>query len=68
MPQSLREGLPELRIRVLVYADRSEDRFLLLNDTRLLEGEELEPGLRLEEIQRDRAIFSYRNYRFHLKS
>jgi general secretion pathway protein B len=68
MPLSLREGLPELRIRVLVYADRSEDRFLLLNDTRLHEGEELEPGLRLEEIQRDRAIFSYRNYRFHLKS
>lgn len=67
MPASLRDGMPELHIRVLVYADRPEDRFLLLNDKRLHEGEEVEPGLRLEEIRRDRAIFSYRNYRFHLK-
>ena len=67
IPASLREGLPELRIRVLVFAERPEDRFLLINEKRLREGEELERGLRLEEIQRDRAIFSYQNYRFHLK-
>lgn len=68
MPESTREGLPELRISVLVYAERPENRFLLLNGERIREGDELPNGLRLEEIQRDRAIFNYRNYRFHLKS
>jgi len=34
----------------------------------LHEKEELSDGLLLLEIQRDRAIFSYRNYRFQLKS
>lgn len=67
LPASLRDGMPELRIRVLVYAARPEDRFVLVNDQRLREGEELEDGLKLEEIQRDQAIFSYRNYRFYLK-
>jgi general secretion pathway protein B len=68
MPESTREGLPDLRISVLVYAEQAENRFLLLNGERIREGEELPNGLRLEEIQRDRAIFNYRNYRFHLKS
>ncbi|MEJ8567517.1 general secretion pathway protein GspB [Elongatibacter sediminis] len=68
IPGSTRSGMPEMRIRVLVYADQPEDRFLLINDKRLREGDELEPGLRLEEIRRDRAIFTYRDYRFHLKS
>jgi len=68
MPESTREGLPELRISVLVYAERPENRFLLLNGERIREGDELPNGLRLEEIRRDRAIFNYRNYRFHLKS
>ncbi len=67
LPGSARSSMPELRIRVLVYAEQPENRFLLINDLRLREGEEVESGLRLEEIRRDRAVFSYRNYRFHLK-
>ena len=67
IPQSLRDGLPELRITVLVWAEVPEDRFVLLNGQRVKEQETLESGLTLEEIRRDRAIFSYRNYRFHLK-
>ena len=68
VPESKRAGLPDLRISVLVYAEQPENRFLLLNGERMREGEELENGLFLEEIQRDKAIFVYKNYRFHLKS
>lgn len=68
VPEKMREGLPELRISVLVYAELPENRFVLMNGERLREGEELPNGLLLEEIQRDRAIFNYRNYRFYLKS
>jgi general secretion pathway protein B len=68
VPEKMREGLPELRISVLVFAEQPEDRFLLLNGERLREGEQTSGGLLLEEIRRDRAIFNYRNYRFYLKS
>ncbi|MDZ4728543.1 MAG: general secretion pathway protein GspB, partial [Xanthomonadales bacterium] len=68
VPEKMREGLPDLRISVLVYAELPENRFVLMNGERLREGEELSNGLLLEEIQRDRAVFNYRNYRFYLKS
>jgi general secretion pathway protein B len=67
VPEAMREGLSDLRISVLVFAEQPENRFVLLNGQRLREGEELDNGLLLEEIRRDRAIFSYRNYRFYLK-
>lgn len=68
IPQSVRDSMGELRVSVLVYAEDPQDRFLLVNGQRLREKEELGDGLVLLEIQRDRAIFSYRNYRFQLKS
>lgn len=68
VPQSVRESMPELHITVLVYAENPQDRFLLINGERLREKEELSEGLILEEILRDHAIFSYRNYRFQVKS
>jgi general secretion pathway protein B len=67
VPQALRDGMPELKIMVLVYAEEAEDRFLLINGQRLVENEELEEGLLLEEIRREGAVFTYRNYRFMVK-
>jgi len=68
VPEAMREGLPDLRISVLVFAEQPENRFVLLNGERLREGEEMPNGLLLEEVRRDRAIFIYRDYRFYLKS
>ena len=67
VPQALRDGLPEIRITVLVYAEATEDRFVLINGQRLVEKEELAPGVVLDEIRRDGAVFSYRKYRFLVK-
>lgn len=67
IPQNLRESMPEIRITVLVYAERPEDRFLLVNGVRLVEKEELGSGVTLDEIRRDGAVFVYRNYRFLVK-
>jgi general secretion pathway protein B len=67
IPQSLRESMPEMRITVLVYAENPRDRFLLINGKRLREKDEVSDGLVVEEIQRDRAIFTFRDYRFQLK-
>lgn len=68
VPQSLREEMGEFRISVLVYAENPADRFLLVNGSRLREQEETDGGVRLEVIERDRAVFTYRNYRFHLQN
>jgi len=68
VPQSVRDELPELHMSVLVYAENPEDRFVLLNGQRLREKDEHESGIVLDEIQRDRAVFNYRNYRFYLKN
>jgi len=67
LPQSVRDGLPELRITVLVFAERPEDRFLLIGGQRMVEKDEYQPGVVLDEIRRDGAVFLYRNYRFLVK-
>ena len=67
IPQALRDDLPEFRINVLVYSEKPEDRFLLINGQRLVEKEELISGVVLDEIRRDGAVFRYRNYRFLVK-
>lgn len=64
LPQGMRDSLPEFRITVLVFAERPEDRFLLINGQRLAEQEELGDGVKLDEIRREGAVFLYRNYRF----
>jgi general secretion pathway protein B len=64
LPQTVRDNLPEFRITVLVYADQSEDRFLLMGGQRLVENETVDGGLVLEEIRREGAVFRYRKYRF----
>ncbi|MGD2127963.1 MAG: general secretion pathway protein GspB [Lysobacterales bacterium] len=67
LPQSVRDDLPELRITVLVFADKPEDRFLLVNGQRLVEKDEIPGGVVLDEIRRDGAVFQYRKYRFLVK-
>jgi hypothetical protein len=39
LPQSIRDDMSEIKISVMVYADDSSDRFLLVNGQRLLENE-----------------------------
>ena len=67
LPQNVRDGMPELRITVLVYSDSPEDRFVLVSGRRLVEQDTLE-GVLLDEIRRDGAVFQYRNYRFLVRN
>jgi general secretion pathway protein B len=65
LPEPIRQEIsPPPRISVLVYADHPDDRFLLMNGSRFVEGDEPMAGMVLEEIRRDGAVFSYRLYRF----
>ena len=67
LPQSVRDGMPEMHITVLVYAEQPESRFLLIGGQRLVEGEEYQGGVTLKEIRRGGAVFVYRNYQFLVK-
>jgi hypothetical protein len=64
VPASVRDQLTEMHISVMVFAERPEDRFILMNGRRWVEGDEPQPGLRLEEIRRDGAVFTFSRYRF----
>jgi general secretion pathway protein B len=68
LPQTVRDELPEIRISVLVYAERPNKRFLLSNGQRMVEKDELEGGVVLDEIRKDGAVFLYRKYRFLVKA
>jgi general secretion pathway protein B len=67
LPQGIRDSLPDLRITVLVFAERPEDRFVLIGGQRRVENDQIQDGLLLEEIRREGAVFTYRNYRFLVK-
>jgi general secretion pathway protein B len=64
LPQSVREELLVPKISVLVYAQQPENRFIIMNGRRLVEGDEPQPGMKLIEIRRDGAVFTYRLYQF----
>lgn len=67
LPDSVRSEVPEIKFSVLVYAAEPADRFVLINGQRLAEGDSAQPGLVVEEIQREGVLFSYRLYRFLVK-
>ena len=67
LPQNVRDGMPELKISVLVYAEKPADRFMLLNGRRVVENDSVS-GVELEEIRREGAVFRYRNYRFLVRN
>jgi len=64
LPDAIRAEVPEIKFSVLVYAADPAARFVLINGQRLAEGDSAQPGLVVEEIQRDGVLFSYRLYRF----
>lgn len=66
LPQNVRDSLPEFNISVMVYAEKPENRFLLINGQRMVEKDSME-GVELVEIRRNGAVFRYRNYRFLVK-
>ncbi len=57
-------NLPELRLSLHVYDAEPSRRYVLLNSTRLREGESTPDGLRLERITESGVVLAWRNRRF----
>jgi general secretion pathway protein B len=66
LPPSIRSALPEFRVSGHAYSPDPQTRVVRVNEKILLEGQELAPGLRAEEITQEGIIFSYQGYRFRI--
>jgi general secretion pathway protein B len=64
LPVAIQQALPAMSITVHAYSDKAADRLVGINDRLLHEGEEVAPGLRLEQITPDGMVLSYKGYRF----
>ena len=58
--------VPELRLDLHVYAQRPEERFVMINMKKLREGEALPEGVRVESITPEGAVLLYNGSRFLL--
>lgn len=59
-------GLPELHLDLHVFAERPQDRFVMINMHRLAEGGSLPNGVRVEAIRPDGVVLSYHGTQFLL--
>jgi general secretion pathway protein B len=66
LPPAIRGSLPEFKISGHAYGPDPQTRVVRVNEKILQEGQELSPGLRVEEIVPDGIILSYGGYRFHI--
>ncbi|MEZ5460448.1 general secretion pathway protein GspB [Dokdonella sp.] len=63
LPYETRRELPEIKLTMHVYADRPDQRFVIINGDRQVEGDEV-GSLNLIEIRRDGVVFDYEGVRF----
>ena len=67
LPLSVRRDLPDLRLSIHVFSPQPQDRFVLINGERRIEGDDLGRGVSLVEIRRDGALVRFREYSFLLE-
>ncbi|MCE5334683.1 MAG: general secretion pathway protein GspB [Desulfobacteraceae bacterium] len=65
LPAHVRDAMPRIAVSMLLYSGKSDDRRITINGSRMREGQEVSPGLKLEEITPDGAVFTYKGQRFY---
>jgi len=65
LPPSVRDSLRKFfTITAYMYSSTPSERVVRINDQMMREGQEIEPGIRVEEIVPDGVILSYMKFRF----
>jgi general secretion pathway protein B len=64
LPPAIQQAIPRMSISVHAYSPKLQDRVVMINNRMMREGQDLAPGLRLEQITPDGMIFSFSGYRF----
>ena len=66
MPEASRAGLPRLAWSGVVYAEQPAQRLVVVNGQVLREGDEIAPGLQLEQIRPRSAVLRWRGQRVEM--
>lgn len=66
LPPSIQQNLPTFSITAHIHTGDPASGMVKVNGQVIREGQELSPGLRLEEIIPDGVIFRYQTYRFRV--
>jgi general secretion pathway protein B len=66
LPQNLRNELPSLAFTGSMYSENPANRMVLLNKRLLREGDEIVPGLVLENLAPRAATLHYKGHRFQV--
>lgn len=66
LPEQIQRELPALAIGGYIYSDNPRERQLLVNKRLLHEGAEAAPGVKLEKMLPNAAVFNYKGYRYRL--
>lgn len=65
LPQTVRQTIPAIAISLHGYASTPGERFVMINNQLLRQGDLVAPGLSLEQITPDGVLLGYQGYRFH---
>jgi general secretion pathway protein B len=66
VPEAERTGLPPLRVNIHVYTPDETQRILYIDNQPRVRGEELAPGVIVDEIVPEGAIIRFRGQRYLL--
>jgi general secretion pathway protein B len=64
LPEEIRKVLPEFKVSAHFYSPDVKARFARINDRILHEGDSLNEGLKVEEINSNGTVFNYQGHRF----
>ena len=64
LPPGLQQTIPQHRVTVHVYSAAPEQRFVIINSRKRVEGERSSEGLLVEEITPDGVVLQYGGHRF----
>ena len=64
LPFTVRKALPPLRLSMHVFAGDPQQRFVILNDSRLAEGDKTSDDVTLREVRKDGAVLEFQGQRF----
>lgn len=66
LPAALQKGLPKFGLSAFMYASDPALRMVRINDQMMREGQELSPGLRLQEITAEGVVMTSQGYQFFI--
>jgi len=64
LPEQVQRDVPPFKLGGYIYSGNRADRSVLVNNRLLREGEEIAPGLLLEQMMPNGMVLSYRGHRF----